>query len=379
MNQNRMVDQSTGSPMTTLAEFVLPKITQDWLQAINVLMQTRPSSTCCLGNRVIDYRWGLVPYVNMTIYAIFENQGHRWALGLDSLKVFDERLTGEPFMSLSVDLRTLCVEKLVNDFTVELPASFRNNLEIISLNWDASNWPKDWHEIPIALRNIERATVSNALLAFESPTALTWLLECLPKPEIQTLPSLTAQINQHLRIEVGTTYLTSQQIKDLARNDLVWVESAHISANGLVSQLRVLRRINSSQLINDSTCFFGFLKQRRWHAEPALETRVAQFVKARMTDTTKVPMMNIDDLELPVTFDLGEIQMTLAEIEKLSELQVLELTQEATSASVQLRVHGTCIARGSLMVVGRRLAVRLEKIGIAKDSVLLQQATNSDD
>ena len=75
--------------------------------------------------------------------------------------------------------------------------------------------------------------------------------------------------------------------------------------------------------------------------------------------------MDIGNIELPLTFDLGAITLPINEIERLGEHQILELSSEAANMCVNVRVHGTCIAQGSLMLVGRRLAVRLEKVGMA--------------
>ena len=67
-------------------------------------------------------------------------------------------------------------------------------------------------------------------------------------------------------------------------------------------------------------------------------------------------------LELPVTFDLGEITMPLGDVEGVEAGTVIDLPQDISNATVNMRVSGVLIAEGRLIAVGRRLGVCLTRV-----------------
>jgi flagellar motor switch/type III secretory pathway protein FliN len=69
-------------------------------------------------------------------------------------------------------------------------------------------------------------------------------------------------------------------------------------------------------------------------------------------------------LETPVTFDLGEINMKVQDLERLQPGQIVDLPQDITATTVALRVAGRRVAEGTLVAVGRRLGVRISRICI---------------
>jgi flagellar motor switch/type III secretory pathway protein FliN len=66
---------------------------------------------------------------------------------------------------------------------------------------------------------------------------------------------------------------------------------------------------------------------------------------------------------------LGELALTLQQIEHLQPGQTLELPQDVSESRVRLRVHGQTIAEGRLIVIGRKLGVRLERVGTVEAAV----------
>lgn len=79
--------------------------------------------------------------------------------------------------------------------------------------------------------------------------------------------------------------------------------------------------------------------------------------------------IEIEQLELPITFDLGELSFPISDIELLAPDYVFELPTEAADAIVNLRVHGKLIAQGNLVTVGRRLAVRLTQVSTGNKEI----------
>lgn len=64
-------------------------------------------------------------------------------------------------------------------------------------------------------------------------------------------------------------------------------------------------------------------------------------------------------LDIPVTFDLGEVAVALRDLERIQPGYLFELPQDAVHATVNLRVSGTLVAEGRLVAIGKRLGVRI--------------------
>ena len=73
-------------------------------------------------------------------------------------------------------------------------------------------------------------------------------------------------------------------------------------------------------------------------------------------------------LDVPVSFDLGELHLKIADLELLQPGHLIELEQDVATISVGLRVGERIIARGMLVAIGKRLGVRVSAI-LAPESV----------
>lgn len=345
--------------MNAIVEPGWPKLAHEWCQALNAWMLTRPNGLCQLRNRTLQFEWQTLVRCTSTMHATFECQGYRWIVGLESLRVFDERLVGEPFMSMSTFLRTLTVEKLLSEILEQLPADIARNIDVAAITWEAPHFPDSWLELPFILRNTVQHTISHGVFLIEQPEGLNWLNQHLPAPENTKNLLSRALLRQRLPVNIGSTSLSIQQIQQLEAGDVVWIETAKIERQGLQAWLK----LHAGQTTN---VYRGHLKQRRLIlSDPSLSKQHIGETAFPLTTTSNSAMeIDIAKVELPVTFDLGEITLSLAELERLGEQHIIELPQEAADARVNLRVHGTCMAQGRLMVVGRRLAVRLEKVGM---------------
>ena len=73
-------------------------------------------------------------------------------------------------------------------------------------------------------------------------------------------------------------------------------------------------------------------------------------------------------LDVPVTFDLGELHLKIADLERLQPGHILELQQDVATATVALRLAGRRVAEGTLIAVGKRLGVRIGTITARQES-----------
>jgi len=67
-------------------------------------------------------------------------------------------------------------------------------------------------------------------------------------------------------------------------------------------------------------------------------------------------------LDVPVTFDLGELHLQTADLERLQPGNVIELQQDVATAAVSLRIADRRIAEGTLVTIGKRLGVRISTV-----------------
>lgn len=68
------------------------------------------------------------------------------------------------------------------------------------------------------------------------------------------------------------------------------------------------------------------------------------------------------DFEVPVTFDLGELALPLTQIERLQPGALLQLPQDVSDATIQLRVGDSLVAQGVLVAIGKRIGVRITRV-----------------
>jgi type III secretion protein Q len=73
----------------------------------------------------------------------------------------------------------------------------------------------------------------------------------------------------------------------------------------------------------------------------------------------------VDQLQVPVAFELDTARISLADLASLGPGYVIELDQPLTSAEVRLVCHGQIVGRGQLVAVGEQLGVRIVAMGTA--------------
>ncbi|MCS7166750.1 MAG: flagellar motor switch protein FliN [Gemmatales bacterium] len=76
---------------------------------------------------------------------------------------------------------------------------------------------------------------------------------------------------------------------------------------------------------------------------------------------TSVPLERLHQLSVSVTAELGRTRLPLREILRLGPGSVIALDREV-SQPVDLRVNGVLIARGEIVVVEDRFAVRIVEL-----------------
>lgn len=85
---------------------------------------------------------------------------------------------------------------------------------------------------------------------------------------------------------------------------------------------------------------------------------------AQAAAPTQGPPAAIDDLQVPVAFEIDSTLLSLAEIAALGPGAVIELDVALANARVHLVSHGQTLGCGQLVAVGDQLGVRIERMGV---------------
>lgn len=73
----------------------------------------------------------------------------------------------------------------------------------------------------------------------------------------------------------------------------------------------------------------------------------------------------LDELQLPVSFEVDSARITLAELANIRSGYVIELERPLTAATVRLVCHGQTVGQGQLVAVGEQLGIRITRMGLA--------------
>ena len=76
----------------------------------------------------------------------------------------------------------------------------------------------------------------------------------------------------------------------------------------------------------------------------------------------------LDDLQLPVSFELDTARISLAELARMQPGYAIELEVPLMEAMVRLVCHGQTVGAGQLMAIGDQLGVRITRMGLRDDA-----------
>jgi len=76
------------------------------------------------------------------------------------------------------------------------------------------------------------------------------------------------------------------------------------------------------------------------------------------------PLDALDDLQLPVSFEIDTARISLGELASMKAGTVIELDAPLLQSSVRLVCHGQTVAHGQLVATGEQLGVRITRMGL---------------
>lgn len=174
------------------------------------------------------------------------------------------------------------------------------------------------------------------LPCISTPQSELWVMEgpSQRKPPPRPLQSWSQAVSQVLRIVLGSSELDRLPHRQLAKGDVLVIAE------------------QTRQLFMADRCVGQF-------------TFVKEGLHMQLTPpdnpSPSVPGV-LSELPVKLEFVLGEVTLSMAQLNEFIERQVLPL--ESTAASnVEVRAGGKCIAVGELVQLGDRLGVELREVG----------------
>lgn len=322
---------------------------------LNQWLSRRCAPAFRLGTEEFELRWLQSAGQQWHVLIELGAGNFRALLALDSFAALEPLFVGEPFTLMPSALRGLAVQRFLARILSHAPAALANTLEVRAIMWEGRGLP-DWRcRLPFLLQGRDGTQLTGTLL-FESAAALKWLDGVLPVDASSNAKRL--QLATLLRLTLGQSKVPSAALQSLAAGDVMWIQNASITREGVAIDLTApAARSTWRCRVRRESLRIVSVAETNAPAKP----KSSAPLQASAGSGAGVSPMDAQrwQLEVPVTFDLGELQLQVADLERLQPGHIIELSQDVSTATVSLRVADRCIAEGTLIAVGKRLAVRI--------------------
>jgi type III secretion system YscQ/HrcQ family protein len=347
----------------------LPHIDPASRTSVNAWLASRDHVRFRVDSREFELTWTEPVPDTMQLGLLLTFGGRQVLLALDGFAAVDPLLVGDPFASVPVSLRDFVVARVLAQFLALLPSSLADAADLRAVHWSPAAFPRRDCVVGFTLTRTPERTQSRGILAADSAATLDWLGSQLPTPDREATNSLSA-LPTMMPVYLGSTLLSPAAIRDLEPGDVAWIETGRHRRDGiavtLISSTGIPQwhgRIRRGGLIVTERCPTGTTLILA--ASPAV-LGVAGAEGRRVDPSHTFLGESMNDaraaLEIPVTFDLGQLTVPLRDLERLQPGHLFDLPCEIANATVNLRVSGTLVAEGTLVVIGKRLGIRIASV-----------------
>jgi type III secretion protein Q len=351
-------EQLNASVNVSSLESALATIDPQTRDVLNEWLSRRCAPTFQLGSEAYEIHWLQSAGQQWHVLIELGAGSDRALLALDGLAALDPLLVGEPFTLMPSALRGLVVQRVIARIVGYAPSALANALEVRAILWEGRGLP-DWRcRLPFLLRRQDGTQLTGTLL-FESAAALKWLDGVLPIDRASNARRLS--LATPLRLALGESKIPFKALQSLDAGDVVWIENASITREGVAIDLTA-PAARSSWRCRARRESLRIVAGAEINSSAVPKSSVP--LQASAVAGAGVPSMDAQrwQLEVPVTFDVGELQLQVADLERLQPGHIIELPQDISTATVSLRVADRCIAEGTLIAVGKRLGVRIAAV-----------------
>ncbi|QXL83630.1 type III secretion system cytoplasmic ring protein SctQ [Comamonas sp. NLF-1-9] len=187
-------------------------------------------------------------------------------------------------------------------------------------------------------------------------------------------PALNALWPLRLPAEIGCTRVTAQELASLSAGDVVLLEVNHVGAQRMLWLSADGRHGLRVQLPAPSAPEPGTQVSAGAEAQPpqAPALIVTHAWSATMPTNESTPVeplaadaapASLDALPVRLSFDLGEVTLTLAQAQTLQPGQTIELARPL-SGGVRIRANGALVGEGDLVEIDGQLGVSVRTLAL---------------
>lgn len=172
-------------------------------------------------------------------------------------------------------------------------------------------------------------------------------------PDLRRVASLRVP----MRITLFERLIRRQRLHDLHAGDVVLCGAARRSG----SQWRAILKFGLGITMQAQADLDIDRSRAHLASAPGL---VDEGTGPAAADLSRAPA-GIEDLQVPVAFEIDSARVALGELASLGEGSVIELDVALLEASVRLVCHGQTLGVGQLVAIGDQLGVRIVRMGAA--------------
>lgn len=288
---------------------------------------------------------------------------HAYALFFDSLILADWEGSGLDMHTLSAlpsELAAAALELVCRDAAeaVELAAGLPVAVTGLNMREEEAWLPDD--AVQFALTRSDGQTVRGAVAA--EPDALALLADLFtgratrPEPECVNLPV-------RCRLLLDGPELDRREFSDLEAGDILLTNftSRDTDEAGLPVRLCVTHSYGASARLKGASLIVEGLMTQETPVAPVDERQDED--AAEPQESAPLEAASSADIPLTVSFDLGGVELSVADIASLAPGMILHTGRELESP-VRLTVSGRSVGSGSLVDVAGRIGVRIETLSV---------------
>ncbi len=298
--------------------------------------------------------------------------GHQAVLYLDSPVMAlwrDTSLTPEEFLALPGELRAAALEARLEEVTAGFTAATGHPVTIDSCSLEPeASWYAD-EAVPLRFARDDGFIFSGAVTALPGGLAFLADLFCDAAEPAPGGCRLSAVLTA--RVRARGPALTPPECAALEPGDILLAPAGPSERPGLAARLVIgstasfparyeqgTLTLESGELVMDETMD---------DMQPAENDPNDPPQDADAPDTgAEAAPVRLDEIPLPLRFDLGGLDITIGELETLAQGHVFTLASPADEP-VRILLSGRCVGRGSLVAVGDRIGVRITDLSLGKN------------
>jgi len=232
------------------------------------------------------------------------------------------------------EIHSAIVESTLNTLlhTIESSLGFKIEIDAVALQEPDTNPTRN---IFFALNQNGRLN-ANSYLAFDETLRpfFSKFLEKLPDSKFHNWDLLQTSI----RFQIGSTRLNVKDLQDLNCNDLIFIDDCPLLHDHLLT-----------------VCIAPNLVCKGIHKDNKLVIQTTLSEKMKEQENN---VIDIDELQINLAFDVGEHAIQFQELKKIQPGYIFELDNLVTRP-VTIRANGQSIGSGELLQTDEKIAVRV--------------------